>query len=140
MKGMVGLGKQFQCGARAELFDERLQQLRVGKLVPASLEEQHWNLHVEEMFAPLVRWSPGGMKREPKEGNAPDSRQWRCRLHLRRHAAAESHCAAFDRSLLRRLVRLLAVHHPRCAEAIDTHPKTHGPEGPLERHLHLPIL
>src|SRR5439155_14387537 len=101
MKGMVGLGKQFQCGARAELFDERLQQLRVGKLVPASLEKQHWNLHVEEMFAPLVRWSPGGMKREPKEGDAPDSRQWRCRLRLRRHAAAEGFAARNERKIRR---------------------------------------
>ena len=76
MKGMVGVWKELQCRARAELFDERLQQLRVGKLVPASLHEERRDLHVEEMLATLVRWSPGGMKREPKEGYAFDSRQW----------------------------------------------------------------
>src|SRR5207249_4272766 len=89
MKGMVGVGKELQCRTRAELFDERLQQLQVRKLVVGSLHKQHWDLHIEEVLATLVRWPPRGMKREPKESDAPDSRQWRGGLRLRCHAAAE---------------------------------------------------
>src|SRR5207244_9411589 len=89
MKGMVGVGKKLQCRARAELFDEWLQQLQVRKLVAGSLHEQHRDLNIEEVLATLVRWPPGRMKREPKEGDASDSRQWRCSLRLRCHAAAE---------------------------------------------------
>ena len=74
MKGMIGIREQVQRRALAELFDEGPQKLRVRKLIASSLEEQHRGPHVEEVFPAFVRWPAGGMKRESKEGDAPDTR------------------------------------------------------------------
>ena len=54
MKGMVGVGKELQCRACTELFDEGLQQLQVRKLVAASLHEQHRDFNIKEVITALV--------------------------------------------------------------------------------------
>src|ERR1700694_355405 len=36
--------------------------------------------------------------------------------------------------------RLVAVDHPRYAESIEDHSEAQRPEGPLDRHLHRPVL
>jgi hypothetical protein len=45
-------------------------------------------------------------------------------------------CARFNEGL----GALLAVDHPRYAEAVDEHAETRGPECFLDRHLHLPFI
>lgn len=64
MKGMIGVRIELQCRAGAELFDEPLHEWQVRKLIAGSLQEQHRDLDVEQVFAALVRRPPGGMQRE----------------------------------------------------------------------------
>ena len=54
VKGMVGVLKQFHGGASAKLLAERLKKLQVRKLIASSLEEQHRNVYIEEMFRALI--------------------------------------------------------------------------------------
>src|SRR2546425_5410923 len=64
VKGMVGVREELQRRARAEPFDERLQKLQVCKLVAGTLQEEHRNLHLEEVPAALARRPLGRMQRK----------------------------------------------------------------------------
>src|SRR6202165_5616966 len=90
---MIGILEELECCARTELSRERLHELRIRERITRSLQEQHRNLHREEVRSALVRWPPGRMQRESEENQAEDSGQWRCCLRLRSHAAAKGFSA-----------------------------------------------
>ena len=73
VKGMISILKQFESCMRTKSFDEGLQKRQAGKLITSSLQEQHWNPHLEEMPATLVGWLPRWMKRESQEYKAANS-------------------------------------------------------------------
>src|SRR6266851_4519345 len=75
VKGMIGIRKQLECRARAELLGERFEKLQVCELITRALQEQHWKVHVEEVLSALVRRLPWRMKREPQENEAAHSGQ-----------------------------------------------------------------
>src|SRR5262245_62373628 len=101
MKGMVGIGKELQRCARAELFPQRFQQRKVGQVVAVSLQEQHGHLHIKEMLAALVRWLARGVQRKAEEGEAAHAGQGRGGLRLRSHAPAERFSARNERNAWR---------------------------------------
>ena len=90
---MIGILEQPQGGARAKPLDQSPEQLLVGKLVAVSLQKQHRHVDLEQMAAAIIGRPPGRMQWEAEEGQAPDSRQGRCSLRLRRHSAAERFAA-----------------------------------------------
>jgi len=67
MKRMIGIVEQRERRARAELLDERLQQTQFREFVARPLQEQHRDLHVEQMRSPLVARLARRMQREPDE-------------------------------------------------------------------------
>src|SRR5712664_1095734 len=90
---MVRILKQPQRCALSELLAERLQKLHAREIITSPLQEEHRNLHIEEVLSALLRWLPGWMKRESEKHEASHSGQRRCRLRLRRHSAAEGFSA-----------------------------------------------
>src|SRR5215207_9233931 len=62
VKRMVRLREQLQAGAVAECRAQRLDLIQLGELVPGSLQEQHGDVYVEQVLAPLVRRGSGGMQ------------------------------------------------------------------------------
>ena len=93
VKRMIRILKQLECCADTELFAERFQKLQVCEIITSSLQEEHRNLHIEEVLSALRRWLPGWMKRESEKREASHSGQRRCRLRLRRHSASEGFAA-----------------------------------------------
>ena len=75
--------------ARAEPLDQGAQQKRAREIVARSLQEEHRDLHVEEMPAALVRWTSGWVQRKSQEDETADAGQRRFGLCLGGHAAAE---------------------------------------------------
>ncbi|HET6224037.1 MAG TPA: hypothetical protein VFE11_17810, partial [Dongiaceae bacterium] len=61
---MVGILKQPQCGAPAKPIDERLKLLQIGQRISGPLQEQHRDLHIEQVLAALTGRAPRGMERE----------------------------------------------------------------------------
>ena len=90
----------------SQLFDKPLHEWQVRKLIAGSLQEQHRDLHVEEVLAALVRRPTCGMQWESEERDAVHSRQWRRRLRLRGHAASEGFAARDERKIRREARRL----------------------------------
>jgi hypothetical protein len=64
---VIGILKQLKGCPPPELLGEPLYKLRVRKRITSPLQEQHRNFHLEQMISTLIRWSPGGMKRESEE-------------------------------------------------------------------------
>jgi len=89
MKGMIRVLKQFQRGSWAELLAERLKKFHARQLIARALQEQHGNLHIEEVFRPVRRRLAGRMQRKSKEDQATHSGKRRQRLRLRRHSPTE---------------------------------------------------
>jgi hypothetical protein len=48
-------------------LNERLYELDVRKRITRSLQKQHRNCNLEQVFAALVRQTAGGMKRESEK-------------------------------------------------------------------------
>ena len=103
VEGMIGVLEEPQRRALAEPFRQRRQQREVRQRVAGSLQEQHRDLHVEQMLGALVRRLARRMQREAEEDEAADSRQRRRGLRLRRHAAAERLAAGDQRKRGRKL-------------------------------------
>src|SRR6476469_7867197 len=75
MKRVIGLLEQAQRCARPQARRDRGYELYVGKLVARSLQEQHWNPHVEQMHRAFVRRALRRMQREAEKGEASDAGQ-----------------------------------------------------------------
>src|SRR5947199_8267356 len=67
VKRMIRILKEFECCARTELFAERFQKFHTSEIITSPLQEEHRNLHIEEVFSTLLRWLPGWMKRESEK-------------------------------------------------------------------------
>ena len=93
---MIGVLEKLECRARTELPDERLQERQIRQLITRSLHEQHRSLHFEQVLSALVRRPPRRMKRESEEHQAANSRQRRCGLRLRSHAATKRFAAGHE--------------------------------------------
>src|SRR5215204_313999 len=93
VKRMVRIREQLQAGAVAERRAQRLDLTQFGELVARALQEQHGDMHVEQMLAPLLRRGSGGMQGKSEEGQSAHSGQRREGLRLRRHPAAERFAA-----------------------------------------------
>src|SRR5436190_21699845 len=106
---MVGILKELERGARAELLAERFQQFQISEVVAGSLEEQHRNTHVKEMLRAFVRWLPGRMKWKSKKHETANSRQWQRGLRLRSHPSAKRFAAGKERQFRQKLGRF--QHH-----------------------------
>ena len=89
VKRMIRILKQLECCALTELFAERFDKLHASEIITSPLQEEHRNLHIEEVFSTLLRWLPGWMKRESEKREAAHSGQRRCGLRLRSHSATE---------------------------------------------------
>src|ERR1700694_266203 len=61
VKRMIGILEQLECGARAELSHQRLQEPQGRELIASSLHEEHRDLHTEEVLSALVGRLPGRM-------------------------------------------------------------------------------
>jgi hypothetical protein len=86
---MIRILKHLECGAVTQLFAERFDERQVGEIVTSSLQEQHRNVHVEEVLGAFFRWLSRRMKRKSKKHEAAHVGQRRCGLRLRSHPAAK---------------------------------------------------
>ena len=74
-----------------------MQKRQVRKLIAGSLQEEHRDVHFDEVLAPLGRRLTRGMKREAEECEAADPRQWRFGMRLRSHTATKGFAAGEQR-------------------------------------------
>ena len=82
MKGMIGIRKQLQRCKGAELFAKRLKLIERRQCIAGTLQEQHRDLYVKQMFCPILRWTAGRMKRKSEERESPHALQRSFRLRL----------------------------------------------------------
>ena len=72
---MIRILEQLERRSLTKLRYEGLQEFQARKLVATSLQEQHWNSHVEKMPASLIGWLARWMKRKSQENKSPNTRQ-----------------------------------------------------------------
>jgi hypothetical protein len=84
----AGTWKEWSASSRpwrctgAQPCDQRPKQLQVREVVAGSLQEEHRDLHVEEVAAAFVGGTPGWVQRESQKDDALDSGQRRFGLRL----------------------------------------------------------
>src|SRR5437773_8641216 len=89
VKRMIRILKQLQGRPGTEPLAERFQKFHTREIIPSPLQEEHRNLHIEEVLSPLRRWLPGRVKRKSEKHEAAHTVQRRCGLRLRSHSAAK---------------------------------------------------
>src|SRR5436190_2204667 len=94
---MVGIWKQLERGARAKLLDERFQKRQLRKLIASSLEEQHRNLHVEEMLRSASPPATAAMKGWVMPAPAPCASPQHARAPSGAWSRPETRCASLTR-------------------------------------------
>src|SRR5438046_8342354 len=75
VEGVIRVDDELERRARAEPLDQGAQQKRAREIVARSLQEEHRDLHVEEMPAALVRWTSGWVQRKSQEDETADAGQ-----------------------------------------------------------------
>src|SRR6185503_12764299 len=67
VKGVIGIRKNYQGGASAERFADRLDLVEHRELVARALQEQHRDLDVEQVVTTFLRRTSGWMQRKSEE-------------------------------------------------------------------------
>src|SRR5262245_11311463 len=86
---MVGILEQLEGGGVFKMVTNCGDKIEFCKIIASALQEQHWDMDVEQMFRAFFRGLSWGMKGESEEEQALHRRQWFCSLRLRRHSATK---------------------------------------------------
>src|ERR1051325_10546037 len=90
---MIRILKPLESCADTEPFAKIFDKLHGPELIASPLQEEHGDLHVEEVLSALLRRLSGRVKRESKKHESAHSGQRRCGLRLGRHPAAKGFAA-----------------------------------------------
>ena len=101
MKGVIGVLQQCQGSAIPQLLDQWLEEAQVRKRIVRALQEQHGNLHIEEVLGARLRGARGWMQRECEEREPSHVGKRYRRLRLGSHPAAEGSSPCHERQARR---------------------------------------
>ena len=102
---MIGIREQRQCRAFAELLADRLELIERRQVVARALQEEHRDLHLEQMLGTVLRWLAGRVQRKSEEGQSVHALERSVRLRLRGHPAAERLAAGDERHVRQQTLR-----------------------------------
>src|SRR5688572_2730880 len=101
---MIGLLDAMQRRPAAQVRHELVDQIDVGQGVSRALEEQHWKVHLSEMFRTGRRRLVGRVEWKAKKSEAANAGKGLGCLCLRRHSSTKGFASGNERKIRQPLV------------------------------------